>query len=349
MVYGKQLVMNLAFTPPAPDSIYRPDHCDGTFDQYCDDSRAYRNITAILRSFKADTLLDQMGLYWKDFRGHDSSLWWHEWAKHGTCISTLEPTCYHDYTLQEEVVDYFRSAVTVFQQRPSYKWLHDAGIVPSTSDTYAFYDIQSALVVQHGAPVTLRCRNGQLNEIWYHFDVKGSVQTGTFVATHPDGTKSSCPMHGIRYLPKSMPDEPTTSFFTSTAMPTPTSTQAPFPGKGFLNVQVDSGQQGCIISDGSWYTSGSCATFIAERSQGGFTLMSRKGKCAMTGGTVGLRCQASIRDATVFGTDADSSLTLDGNATFFATRVPHGFHKGRIHPLPGHDGDISLQLSWQAR
>ena len=45
--------------------ISRPDHCDGSFDAYCDSHRKYTNITDILRSFSADDLLSTMTTYWK--------------------------------------------------------------------------------------------------------------------------------------------------------------------------------------------------------------------------------------------------------------------------------------------
>lgn len=144
-----------------------------------------------------------MSEYWKDFRGDDSNLWQHEWSKHGTCVSTLETHCYQDYLPQQEVVDYFDRTVDVFKQVPSYqvrlilrrsqrpivltrlKFLANAGILPSTSRTYALEDIQDALERAHGAPVTVRCRYGSLNEIWYHFNVAGSLQTGKFVPAPP--------------------------------------------------------------------------------------------------------------------------------------------------------------------
>lgn len=66
-------------------------------------------------------LLDYMSEYWKDYRGDDATLWEHEWNKHGTCVSTLEPHCYENYLPQQDVVDYFDKAVEIYQQRPSYK------------------------------------------------------------------------------------------------------------------------------------------------------------------------------------------------------------------------------------
>ena len=38
----------------------RPDHCDGTYDSFCDPSRQYNNITAILQSYKRKELLEYM-------------------------------------------------------------------------------------------------------------------------------------------------------------------------------------------------------------------------------------------------------------------------------------------------
>lgn len=66
--------------------VGRPDRCDGTFDASCDSTRAYTNISAIIKSFGKTELLSYMQTYWKDYSGNDDSFWSHEWSKHGTCI-----------------------------------------------------------------------------------------------------------------------------------------------------------------------------------------------------------------------------------------------------------------------
>ena len=58
--------------------------------------------------------------------------------------------------------------------------LADAGIVPSHDVTYRKADIEKALNDAHGAQVTIRCHGGAFNEIWYHYNVAGRLQTGTF-------------------------------------------------------------------------------------------------------------------------------------------------------------------------
>lgn len=100
---------------------YRPDHCDGTYDANCDATRDYGNISAILTGFGETELLAYMQTYWKDYQGDDESFWQHEWTKHGTCISTLEPQCYPDHEPTQEVVDFFRKTVELFKALPSYE------------------------------------------------------------------------------------------------------------------------------------------------------------------------------------------------------------------------------------
>lgn len=178
-----------------------PDNCDGSFPQTCDSSRAYTNITDILTSMNASSTLEFMQTYWKDYQGDDESFWEHEWGKHGTCISTLDPSCYEDYIPTQEAVDFFSKTVSLFKTLPTYQWLADAGITPDGSKSYSLDDIQSALSKQHGADVTLGCEGKSLNQVYYHFNVQGSLQDGKFVAAAPDGSKSTCP-DSVYYDPK---------------------------------------------------------------------------------------------------------------------------------------------------
>lgn len=173
---------------PASSHIDRPDHCDGTYDSYCDAFRQYTNITAILESYKRYDLLEYMSKYWKDNAGNDEGFWEHEWNKHGTCISTLYPKCYDDYTPQEEVVDYFQKTVDLFQGLNSYKFLKSEGIVPSANKTYTAVEIQEALGKHRGGVnATIGCHEGGLEQIFYNFNVAGRAQDRVYVPVQPPG------------------------------------------------------------------------------------------------------------------------------------------------------------------
>ncbi len=167
---------------------------------------------------------------------------------------------------RREVKDYFFRAVSLFRTLPSYKWLAAAGIVPSTTQTYTLAQIQAALTAGYGHNVIINCNNKkELDELWYHYNVQGSIQTGKFIPVDPVGSPSTCPTTGIKYLPKYQ--TPTT---TSVAAPSttatgpagstsaaPTGVPSALSGKGYFYVSspgVSSG--GFLISGGAWYRGG---------------------------------------------------------------------------------------------
>ncbi|KAL8917799.1 MAG: hypothetical protein Q9172_005688 [Xanthocarpia lactea] len=284
-------------------------------------AREYDNVTAIITAAGQLDLLDYMNKYWKDYQGNDESFWEHEWDKHGTCISTLEPGCYDNYTPQEEVVAYFQKTVDLFKTLNSYAFLSAAGITPSTTAIYTSTEILAALAKPRGVQVAIQCRNGELDEIWYFYEVRGSVQTGEFVPSNPDGAKSNCPAN-VKYLPKTS-TPPSTTAVTSTGTP-PTGTPtpgSPFSGRGTLPVTSGGKTNGCIISGGTWYTTGTCASFTAAASGSGFSLTSSKGKCAVANSV--LTCAASVTAPTIF-TAVDGKLVYNGSSNFYTGSVPTG-------------------------
>ncbi|KIW37343.1 uncharacterized protein PV06_10390 [Exophiala oligosperma] len=249
-----------------------PDLCTGGFDQFCDTTRSHPPgamrdlITTLLNQTHSDpkALLDFMDEYWLSLNSDAAHLWSHEWNKHGTCISTLEQGCYpssstHEYSDSDEssdsnldlgILDYFIHTTSLFRTLDTYTILSEAGIVPSHEVRYTLQDLEDAISSSpYNHPVTFRCtHSGELNEIWYHFSVMGSLRNsyddsslststsvsshGTtdqppaqryssstpflpadavreiFIPTDPDGAKSNCPSRGIKYLHKNGHSDP---------------------------------------------------------------------------------------------------------------------------------------------
>ncbi|KAG8219554.1 hypothetical protein J3R82DRAFT_505 [Butyriboletus roseoflavus] len=182
------------------------DNCDGTYDENCDPSRADYNIAQLLSDQGATSTLGYMQRYWLNDNGNNEELWDHEWATHGTCFSTLQTSCFPPGSPQgAEAVAYCETIVRLFQTLPTYTWLADAGITPSTSQTYALSDILSALEAGSGGYTPdLGCLNDGLNTISWYFYLQGSVIDGTFDPISSPGFKDgSCPSTGVRYIPKS--------------------------------------------------------------------------------------------------------------------------------------------------
>ncbi|KAG8529073.1 uncharacterized protein KY384_005708 [Bacidia gigantensis] len=310
-----------------------PDHCDGTYDANCDPARAYTNISSIISAAGATDLLSYMNTYWKDYQGNDESFWEHEWEKHGTCISTLEPGCYANYVPQQEVVAYFQKAVDLFKTLTSYTFLSNAGIVPSSTATYTSAQILAALKAPRGVDVAIQCANtNEFDEIWYFFNVKGSVQTGQFIPANP----------GVKYLPKGGTTPPSTTTSKPTTSPT-SSPGNPFSGRGTLQVSTSGQAKGCIISGGTWYTTGTCATFTAAASGAGFTLTSSKGKCGVQGNN--LVCGTSVTTATVFTAGGADLANPSGGTTWYAASVPSGSTQVTVSTAKAATG---LVIEWQS-
>lgn len=97
-----------------------PNNCDGTYSENCDSSRAYTDITTLLQNAGETSTLSYMQTYWISDDESNEKFWEHEWATHGTCISTLKPSCYSGYKTGEEAVDFFVKVVDLFKGLPTY-------------------------------------------------------------------------------------------------------------------------------------------------------------------------------------------------------------------------------------
>ncbi|KAG9091901.1 ribonuclease T2-like, partial [Ceratobasidium sp. 370] len=168
-----------------------PDHCDGTYDANCAPERELYNITAVLQKSGHQNLLNFMNKYWLNNNGTNEEFWEHEYNKHGTCISTLEPQCFKKTAREPfpELTTYVSKTIELYQasELPTFKWLKSKGIVPSTTATYNLTQIQNALASKTGFIPTVGCtKQGYLSEMWYHYVVQGSVSTGKFIHSAPD-------------------------------------------------------------------------------------------------------------------------------------------------------------------
>ncbi|KAH9812968.1 ribonuclease T2 [Teratosphaeria destructans] len=215
-VQGQVLQVQLWDTDPAtgPSDHWGihglwPDFCDGSYTSYCDESRQYTNISCILESYGKYDLLAYMREFWKNDNGDDEEFWQHEWGKHGTCYTTLQPSCFPHYTPQEEVVAFFEQVVHQFDRLPTYTYLAAAGILPSTTETYTNARIMAALNAARGVNATIECDDDELYQVEYTFNVQGSVADGVFVPAEPVGEGNGCPSEGIKYLPKNESSTPT--------------------------------------------------------------------------------------------------------------------------------------------
>ncbi|KAJ1976462.1 hypothetical protein H4R35_002692, partial [Dimargaris xerosporica] len=165
----------------------------------CDAGRTYHNISAIIESQNAP-LLDWMNTYWPSYKDDNDLFWSHEWNKHGTCVTTLDPKCQgDDYLPFSEVPAYFGQVQQVFQKHNLYKVLKQQGVVPG--GRYALVTFVAAIKNKLDVEPRLYCRGRVLQEVRLTFHVKGR---STYIPAKPYHNHN-CPK--IIYYPRKRNDE----------------------------------------------------------------------------------------------------------------------------------------------
>lgn len=124
-------------------------------------------------------------------------------------MSTLRPKCYKHYSHAEELIDFLKTTVEIYQSLPTFQFLEACGIVPSNDATYALADVEGCLQeADKGYLPHIGCSPvGELNEVWYYFYGRGRIREGAFEIIGTDSSfPATCPITGIKYLPKTPED-----------------------------------------------------------------------------------------------------------------------------------------------
>lgn len=119
------------------------------------------------------------------------------------------------------------------------------------------------------------CSGSTLYQIYYGFVATGPLADGAFVPAAINGQSSNCPSTGVKYPLKSG-GAATSTTKTSTATATgtstaPTSTATGVTGSGYWNALYNGAADGCLISSGTWYVGGTCATYKTTATSKSFT------------------------------------------------------------------------------
>lgn len=297
------------------------DKCSGGYDQFCNPSWEITDPRGILEDLGKNDLLSVMDTNWKNYDGNDEELWEHEFDKHGTCMATLNPDCYTDDVSNYTYVgDFYQTVVDLWQTLPTYRFLTDAGITPSADKTWTLSEWESAIGDNFdGKTVYLGCdKNNAVTEIWYFYSLTGSVANGVFQPA--DSISSSTCKDGFKWIPKSQSGSDSGSGGDS--------------GSGSSSYQATLSletQDGCLISDGTWYATGTCATYTIKSTIGGVSLTSSKGPCNIIDNKLVCSASTSAGDFTI----SDGYLEYGGDSEWSASTAAQGQTRQSISPGSG--------------
>ncbi|KIK63506.1 hypothetical protein GYMLUDRAFT_41181 [Collybiopsis luxurians FD-317 M1] len=307
-----------------------PDNCDGTFSENCDSSRDQSEITSLLQNAGATSTLSFMQTYWKNDPddGSDEELWSHEWNTHGTCYSTLRPSCLPSGSADgTDAVAFYETVVRLFQTLPTYTWLENQGITPSSSTTHTLTSLENALAAEAGVKPMLTCSSSNLNQISWYFNLKGSMMDGTFVPIDSP-EDSDCPSSGIKYplktgSPVSTSATGTGTKTSTTPSSTSTGTGGALPSKALIHAVQSGSQVGGLLTAGTWSTQ-TLATMTLAGTTSSFTMTSSKGSCGVSGGE--LTCGSGVTATKFSAVSSGSNLLLasSGSTAFSSSAMPSG-------------------------
>ncbi|CDO73108.1 hypothetical protein BN946_scf185007.g162 [Trametes cinnabarina] len=316
-----------------------PDNCDGSFTENCDPSRDYTNIAGLLTDQGASDTLSFMQEYWVDINGQNEQFWEHEWSTHGTCYSTLKPSCLPSGSPKgAEAVAFFQTVVKLFKTLPTYDFLSQAGITPTTSKTFTLSTLTNAIKDATGVTPALNCDGSTLNSIEYYFNLKGSLIDGEFVAIDAP-SKGSCSSSGIKYPPKSGGSSTTTSGGSS-----PTGGSGNLPDKGTIHASSTGG----LLSAGTWSTQ-TLATYHFSGTTKSFTMSTSKGDCGVSDGqlTCGSGVSASTFSARIrlqVTSGGNLLLAYSGSTTFSSDKTPSGTDQETVYTGGSHSKTYTLSI-----
>nr|GAT55724.1 ribonuclease T2 [Mycena chlorophos] len=322
-----------------------PDACDGTFEENCDSSRDYTGISTLLTDQGGSSTLSFMNTYWKNLPsdGSDEELWEHEWATHGTCYSTLQVDCLPSGSPKgAEAVAFFETVGL----SPTYEWLANAGITPSSSKTYTLSELNAAVESAWGFTPAFQCSSSTLDGVYYYFSLQGSVIDGTFNPRDP-ATDSTCPSSGIKYTPKSGTTSVSTTSTSTTKTKTTTSTTTTTTGPASAiptRAMLVASSTGGILSLGTWSTQ-TLATMTLSGSSDGFTMTSSKGDCGVSGGVFACGSGVSSTTFTAVSSGGDLLLASGGSTAFSSDATPSGETVETVYTGSGHAEGYTLTIT----
>lgn len=231
-----------------------------------------------------------------------------------------------------EAVAFFNTVVKLFKTLPTYDWLAQAGITPSTSKTFTLAEITSALKSASGFTPALDCSGGAINQISWYFHVKGSVIDGTFVPIDAP-KKGSCASTGLKYPPKS--GSPTST--TTSGGSTPTGGSLP------SKAQLVASTTGGLLTAGTWSVQ-TLATYTLSGSASSFTMSTSKGNCGVSSGQ--LTCGSGVTASTFSAVSSGGKLLLvfSGSTAFTSDGTPSGTDQETVFTGSSHAADYTLSI-----
>ncbi|KAG0354700.1 ribonuclease T2-like [Podila minutissima] len=172
-----------------------PDKCGGSWVEHCDRGRERDDVKG---SLMRTDIYNDMNKYWPSYKPtprqpNNGAFWTQEWNKHGTCVSTLDPSC--GYEGDRDLHAYFNKTLALRKKYNIYKVLKEAGIKPRPKfgmdprekDKYSVDAILAAIKKEWHVKAAVNCKSGrQLEVVTYEKELGIDIFNSGLVARQKD-------------------------------------------------------------------------------------------------------------------------------------------------------------------
>ncbi|KAG6889986.1 hypothetical protein C0995_012946 [Termitomyces sp. Mi166 len=291
-------------------------------------------LIQLLTAQGASDTLDFMKTYWVDINGKNEQFWEVKTARvvHARHVyevyrfsrvvdafttrlqSTLMTTCLPSGSPKgAEAVAFFNTVVRLFKSLPTYDWLANAGITPSSSTTHTLSSLNS--VLKAGAGVT--------------------------PALEYAPASGSCPSSGIKYPTKT--GTPATTTKTTTSGTTTQTAGGSLPTRATIHAIQSRTLVGGLLTLGTWSTQ-TLATMTLSGTTSSFTMKSSKGPCGVSGGV--FACGSGVTASSFSAAISGSNLLVayGGSTAFSSTGVPSDTTVYTVYTGSSHAQDYTLSI-----
>jgi ribonuclease T2 len=142
-----------------------------------------RQLSDVESRLEQTDIYNDMMKYWPSYKPtpqhpNYNDFWSHEWNKHGTCVTTLEPRC--GYKDDKDLYAYFNTTLALRKQYNIYNALRKAditprprfGMEPRDEHQYSVDAILAAIEDEWHVKGSVYCKEGRPLEIRLFFNVR---------------------------------------------------------------------------------------------------------------------------------------------------------------------------------
>lgn len=149
-------------------------------------------------------VLGRMNTLWPSVAVPNINFWYDEYAKHGTCLTTINPDCFQSSNAICSAISYYKQALDLADKYDLYAALKSQKILPDVTGSKSFQPQQILDGLRKAYPnlgITFSCQ-GMVGDTQFEVKLSFKVKARTEFVEYNDGATLRCNKGRIGYTKK---------------------------------------------------------------------------------------------------------------------------------------------------